>query len=861
MSDTNDKKPGPNLSDWQTPAATPQQGQAFGHVAEDPLAALERIVSEGQPAEREDNFLGQQGNSDDLRALEEELLKELRGEQPPLVQPAQPAPTSSAAREEPFVHTPMPTSDNSSLAPQEPMIEDLPPLRFGSGAGVTDAPAASTPSAPAGPDLNFGLGQDDGFASPSAVAPSQAPPPPSADQWADFSAQPAAPEMSTHEEVPAVSPPVSSYQSNEPRTGSYGQLKDRVAATSTGAEPAAPVQTTEPSLSWPQNAVPATEPQVDLSDALAQAVSEQTQVENSASSQAFDANRFSRPTPQPSANYETAEVPTSRQTPASSHIPVPSTPAPSAPVDSYVPSSLTPEGQSVEDPYAAFNQPVTSQPTADPMNAPALGGAPLVDPMAAGYNPAPAPQADDGYYHADPAAGAPSVNVTGQDEATAYADVYNTGYEPTATNQPAGYGESPVYGGTSAPMASGPHGTYADPAVSQAAAESMPYLADEGGMGYQQGMGTDADEPRSGMSKGKKGLLAASVALGIAVVGGAAVWGLTGSSSNNGESPVLVANTDPVKEAPEDPGGKVIPHQNKEVYDRIDGTQSDEGPGNLMPATEKPLAMTSDGRSPRVISLSGGETSVPQASEGNTAITPNTDRSIARPKEVRTVIVRPDGTIVKSSQGNSDSNNQLGSVDQQMMASTPSEQAMSQSLNSTPGGGLQGANGSSQLAGDGVTTSTLPKRKPNGLTSQQASLAPTAQPVATTPVQPAVVAPAVRNTTNQPLSLLPPASGVPAVSQPTAPAPTASNSGGVGGYTVQVTSQRTPEQARASYSNIQSRLAGVLGNYQPDIKRADLGSKGVYYRVRVGSFSDRSGAINFCQSIKAAGGDCLVARK
>lgn len=855
MSDTNDKKPGPNLSDWQTPAATPQQGQAFGHVAEDPLAALERIVSEGQPAEREDNFLGQQGNSDDLRALEEELLKELRGEQPPLVQPAQPAPTSSAAREEPFVHTPMPTSDNSSLAPQEPMIEDLPPLRFGSSAGVTDTPAASTPSAPAGPDLNFGLGQDDGFASPAAAAP------PSADQWADFSAQPAAPEMSTHEEVPAVSPPVSSYQSNEPRTGSYGQLKDRVAATSTGTEPAAPVQTTEPSLSWPQNAVPATEPQVDLSDALAQAVSEQTQVENSASSQAFDANRFSRPTPQPSANYETAEVPTSRQTPASSHIPVPSTPAPSAPVDSYVPSSLTPEGQSVEDPYAAFNQPVTSQPTADPMNAPALGGAPLVDPMAAGYNPAPAPQADDGYYHADPAAGAPSVNVTGQDEATAYADVYNTGYEPTATNQPAGYGESPLYGGTSAPMASGPHGTYADPAVSQAAAESMPYLADEGGMGYQQGMGTDADEPRSGMSKGKKGLLAASVALGIAVVGGAAVWGLTGSSSNNGESPVLVANTDPVKEAPEDPGGKVIPHQNKEVYDRIDGTQSDEGPGNLMPATEKPLAMTSDGRSPRVISLSGGETSVPQTSEGNTAITPNTDRSIARPKEVRTVIVRPDGTIVKSSQGNSDSNNQLGSVDQQMMASTPSEQAMSQSLNSTPGGGLQGANGSSQLAGDGVTTSTLPKRKPNGLTSQQASLAPTTQPVATTPVQPAVVAPAVRNSTNQPLSLLPPASGVPAVSQPTAPAPTASNSGGVGGYTVQVTSQRTPEQARASYSNIQSRLAGVLGNYQPDIKRADLGSKGVYYRVRVGSFSDRSGAINFCQSIKAAGGDCLVARK
>jgi hypothetical protein len=616
---------------------------------------------------------------------------------------------------------------------------------------------------------------------------------------------------------------------------------------------------------------------VDLSDALAQAVSEQTNADSSLS-QGFGFGQDAYDRSEPAAGYGYAADPAPQQpatpepvapvapavtaAPASS-APAPVAPSPSVPVDSYVPSSLTTEGQAIEDPYAAFNQPAAAS-----AGASALGGAPLVDPMAAGYNTAPSPQADDGYYHTDPSAGAPSVNVTGQADPAPYSDVYNTGYEPEAGNQQAAYGESPLYGAGAAPMASGPHGTYADPAVSQAAAESMPYLAGEDGMAYQQGMDAEVEEPKAGLSKSKKGLLAASVALGIAVIGGAAVWGVTGSSSDNGEAPVLVANTDPVKEAPEDPGGKVIPHQNKEVYDRIDGTQSDEGPGNLMPATEKPLAMTSDGKSPRVISLSGGETSVPQASDGNIATSSQGQNSIAAPKKVRTVIVRPDGTIVKSSETGNAANNQLGSVDQQMMAATPSEQAMSQSLNSTPGGGLQGSdvNAAGQNVGDGVTTSTLPKRKPNGLATQQASIAPAIQPVATTPApaQPVAVtppAPVARTTTNQPLSLLPPAGGQPAPSQPAAPAPVASNNSGSGGYTVQVTSQRTPEQARASYASIQSRLAGVLGAYQPDIKRADLGTKGVYYRVRVGSFADRSGATSFCQSIKAAGGDCLVARK
>ncbi len=42
------------------------------------------------------------------------------------------------------------------------------------------------------------------------------------------------------------------------------------------------------------------------------------------------------------------------------------------------------------------------------------------------------------------------------------------------------------------------------------------------------------------------------------------------------------------------------------------------------------------------------------------------------------------------------------------------------------------------------------------------------------------------------------------------------------------------------------------------IKRADLGSKGTYYRAMVGPFGSRDQAVQLCSSLKAAGGDCVV---
>jgi hypothetical protein len=82
--------------------------------------------------------------------------------------------------------------------------------------------------------------------------------------------------------------------------------------------------------------------------------------------------------------------------------------------------------------------------------------------------------------------------------------------------------------------------------------------------------------------------------------------------------------------------------------------------------------------------------------------------------------------------------------------------------------------------------------------------------------------------------------------------------GGGGGYLVQVSSQRSHADAETSFRNIQDKYASVLGGQRHVVKRADLGSRGIYYRAMVGPFGTRGEAVQICSDLKAAGGDCVV---
>jgi cell division septation protein DedD len=80
------------------------------------------------------------------------------------------------------------------------------------------------------------------------------------------------------------------------------------------------------------------------------------------------------------------------------------------------------------------------------------------------------------------------------------------------------------------------------------------------------------------------------------------------------------------------------------------------------------------------------------------------------------------------------------------------------------------------------------------------------------------------------------------------------------GYLVQLSAQRSEDQALAAFNGMKAQFPSLLGDYQPSIQRADLGSRGIYYRVRVGPMSSQGAANEFCEQLKSSGGNCFVTR-
>jgi len=95
--------------------------------------------------------------------------------------------------------------------------------------------------------------------------------------------------------------------------------------------------------------------------------------------------------------------------------------------------------------------------------------------------------------------------------------------------------------------------------------------------------------------------------------------------------------------------------------------------------------------------------------------------------------------------------------------------------------------------------------------------------------------------------------------QPAVRAPPAAK-GAVGGYSVQVSSSRNKADAQASFLALKLKFPRQLGGRTAIVQRADLGAKGIYYRAMVGPFASASAADQFCGSLKAAGGECMVQR-
>ncbi len=106
----------------------------------------------------------------------------------------------------------------------------------------------------------------------------------------------------------------------------------------------------------------------------------------------------------------------------------------------------------------------------------------------------------------------------------------------------------------------------------------------------------------------------------------------------------------------------------------------------------------------------------------------------------------------------------------------------------------------------------------------------------------------------------PPAPPRQAVAPPPPPAVTAAIPR-TGGYLVQVAARQSQNEALRAFSDLQRRYPRLLGGLRPEVLRADLGQRGIWYRVGVGPMAQQSAAVNFCQRLKSAGADCLIRRR
>lgn len=349
-----------------------------------------------------------------------------------------------------------------------------------------------------------------------------------------------------------------------------------------------------------------------------------------------------------------------------------------------------------------------------------------------------------------------------------------------------------------------------------------------------------------GMTRSFAGPLVALTLLVAAGLGLYWVLGQTGAPSDE-PAPLIAADTTPVKEVPE---ATAEPAPQSVVFNEISGVDT--------------------GSQEQIVSRD--QTDIAAIDE---LTTPAAEDEGLVNRKVRTVTVRPDGTIVSGDDSlagaailpvdrpdvpevpgaNFSTPEMVANVDAAATATVP-EIAQPAPAPTTPavtpvvpGSTVPAVD----LAGTPLTgrTAPVPFARPDNFAalSANALAAAAAAPVTTEAITPATTplaaptqpAPAVVETP------APVAAATPAVT--TAPATAAAYA--------QLASLRSEADAQAVAQRITTRFGVLFGSSPVEIRRVDLGERGIYYRVVVPADS-RQTASNICVNVKAAGGDCVL---
>ncbi|MFT0893249.1 SPOR domain-containing protein [Pseudochelatococcus sp. G4_1912] len=345
----------------------------------------------------------------------------------------------------------------------------------------------------------------------------------------------------------------------------------------------------------------------------------------------------------------------------------------------------------------------------------------------------------------------------------------------------------------------------------------------------------------------RRGLMYAAIAIGIGAIAVAGSFAFRTNGVISGEAPIIAADSQPVRVEPETPGGEEVPNTNKAIYEHTNQVPTGEG-AVVVDNREQPV----DVSQMLVQQGAAAETeaaAIAQQAEGVTTTTTNTTTtgsaanvtlpeapeptspaivSLGEPKRVRTVSVRPDGSIVPSNGPNAPAQPVAPSIDQ-LASATPAVPSPTTPSVASPVAPIQAEAAVSEGA---VAPAAGPVPRPSSAN----------RPATRAPLQ------------LGPMQISPQASATQSAQAP-APAATPVTAGS---YTVQLAAPGSENEARNLFSTLQ-RKHSELSGFSPNVVRAETGGRTIY-RLRVGSFPSRDAATALCVRIQATGGQCFVAR-
>lgn len=323
----------------------------------------------------------------------------------------------------------------------------------------------------------------------------------------------------------------------------------------------------------------------------------------------------------------------------------------------------------------------------------------------------------------------------------------------------------------------------------------------------------------------KPGWKILGVVAGLAVLSLGGAWVFLGGEHSGEEGqdagyqvPVIHPDENPAKVKPEDPGGKDVPDRDKLVYDRLEGTTERSQVEHLLPRPESPL--------PPPLPSDESEAALPTDAPPS-APTHETQAAIPSAEEVIATPPPPPA---------------------------PPPPVLPRTEVLTPG---------VAPIPPAVPVIAVEKGEPVPLIPRptrpepERSIDPGADEEVTEPPSPQVAL----AETPAPPAPAPASTPIPAVAPPPppppAPAPAAKPAAGRG-HQVQIHAARSEEQAMDAWKALKKKHKDLLGALEPEVVRADLGAKGIYFRLRAGPLAGDTEARTLCGSLKERKVGCMV---